>query len=201
MDTIRLATPEDRATLIEICLLTGNSGQDASALFNEKQMLGDFYVAPYLESDPGFAFVLSQEERVTGYALATLNTAIFNRYLDEEYLPLVRERYLPRIGAFTAAERELWALFTSSHATNPGLLERYPSELHIDLLPSAQRKGFGRALMEELLAALKLGGSPGVHLTLSADNQGAFEFYRRLNFQELNKDLSSITMGLSFIEL
>ena len=201
MDTIRLATPEDRSALIEICLLTGNSGQDANGLFNEKQMLGDYYVGPYLENDPNCAFVLSQTGQVTGYALATLNTKAFNKYLDEDYLPRAREEYLPRIKAFTATEKELWELYTANHSSDLEVLKTFPSELHIDLLPEAQGQGFGRALMEKLLGALKAAGSPGVHLILSAENQGAFGFYQRLNFQELGRDLDSITMGFSLTDL
>ncbi len=160
-------------------------------------MLGNYYVAPYLCHHSDYAFVLSQAGVVTGYALATLDADAFNKYLNEEYLPRIRQRYFPRIEAFTLAEKDLWELYTAEHSSNPEFLKSYPSELHIDLLPVAQGVGFGRALMEKLLATLKSGGSPGVHLILSADNQGAFGFYRRLNFQVLTRDLGSITMGLT----
>lgn len=201
MDTIRLATKDDRAALIEICLLTGRSGQDASSLFNEKQMLGDYYVAPYLDHDPDYAFVLSQAGRVTGYAVGTLNSDLLKEYLTRNYLPLVRPEYFPRIGSFTDAERELWGIYTAPHPPNLEFLRGYPSELHIDLLPQSQGQGFGRKLMKKLLATLKAGGSPGVHLILSADNQSAYEFYRHLNFQELARDSECITMGISFREI
>ena len=201
MDTIRLATKDDRAALIEICLLTGRSGQDASSLFNEKQMLGDYYVAPYLDHDPDYAFVLSQAGRVTGYAVGTLNSDLLKEYLTRNYLPLVRPEYFPRIASFTDAERELWGIYTAPHPPNLEFLRGYPSELHIDLLPQSQGQGFGRKLMKKLLATLKAGGSPGVHLILSADNQSAYEFYRHLNFRELARDSECITMGISFREI
>lgn len=164
-------------------------------------MLGNYYVCPYLENDPDCAFVLSQTSQVTGYALAALNTNTFNKYLDEDYLPRLREEYLPRVGAFTATEKELWGLYTSKRSSDLEFLKNYPSELHIDLLPEAQGHGFGRALMEKLLAALTAAGSPGVHLTLNAENKGAFGFYQRLNFQELGRDVDSITMGISLTDL
>ena len=50
------------------------------------------------------------------------------------------------------------------------LLGEYPSHLHIDLLPRAQGRGNGRALMETFLAALTERGSPGVHLGTSPQN-------------------------------
>lgn len=164
-------------------------------------MLGNYYVRPYLENDPDCAFVLNQTGQVTGYALATLNTNTFNKYLDEEYLPLLREEYLPRIGSFTATEKDLWGLYTSKRSSDLEFLKNYPSELHINLLPEAQGHGFGRALMEKLLGALRAAGSPGVHLTLNAENQGAFGFYQRLNYQELGRDIDSITMGISLTDL
>ena len=201
MDCIRLATKDDRAALIEICLLTGHSGQDASSLFNEKQMLGDYYVAPYLDHDPDYAYVLSQAGQVTGYAVATLDSEVLKEYLSKDYLPILCEEYFPRITAFTDAERELWGIYTAPRLANPEFLKGYPSELHIDLLPQSQGQGFGRKLMEKLLATLKAGGSLGVHLILGADNQSAHEFYRRLSFQELARDSECITMGMTFREI
>lgn len=58
----------------------------------------------------------------------------------------------------------------------------YPSHLHIDLLPRAQGKGNGRALMTTLLTLLRSRGSTGVHLEMAPTNVGARTFYEKLGF-------------------
>src|SRR2546430_13446667 len=40
----------------------------------------------------------------------------------------------------------------------------YPSHMHIDLLPRAQGRGFGRRMMDDLMTKLRGRGSRGVHL-------------------------------------
>jgi len=61
----------------------------------------------------------------------------------------------------------------------------YPSHLHIDLLPRAQARGFGRRMLEEVMRRLRERGSPGAHLGVSAVNAAAFEFYKHLGFTDL----------------
>ena len=67
----------------------------------------------------------------------------------------------------------------------PEPYERYPSHLHIDLLPRAQGRGYGRRMIEQVLNALRRRQSPGVHLGVSERNTRAIAFYRRLGFHEL----------------
>jgi ribosomal protein S18 acetylase RimI-like enzyme len=67
----------------------------------------------------------------------------------------------------------------------PEPYEIYPSHLHVDLLPRAQGHGYGRRMMEEVMAKLRQKGSPGAHLGVSEVNSRAFRFYQRLGFNEL----------------
>jgi ribosomal protein S18 acetylase RimI-like enzyme len=64
-------------------------------------------------------------------------------------------------------------------------LHEYPAQLHIDLLPEAQGKGHGRALLETLIDSLRREKVSGVHLTMDPANVGARQFYARLGFEEL----------------
>ena len=66
------------------------------------------------------------------------------------------------------------------------LIARFPSHLHIDLLPRLQGGGHGRRLMDMQLAALRDRGSQGVHLNVNAANLRALGFYRHLGFAELH---------------
>ena len=65
------------------------------------------------------------------------------------------------------------------------LSERYPSHLHIDLVPRLQGRGLGRQLVATLISALRQHGSLGVHLMAGRENQRAAGFYRHVGFTEL----------------
>ena len=84
----------------------------------------------------------------------------------------------------------------------PEPYEEYPSHMHIDLLPRAQGRGYGRRMMEQLMAKLQERGSPGAHLGVSATNLPAHAFYKKLGFHELIRtgagDQAVIYMGRTF---
>jgi ribosomal protein S18 acetylase RimI-like enzyme len=61
---------------------------------------------------------------------------------------------------------------------------RYPSSLHIDLLPSARGLGAGRRLLDAWFERLRAAGSPGCHLGTLAENEAALAFFRRAGFEE-----------------
>jgi ribosomal protein S18 acetylase RimI-like enzyme len=64
-------------------------------------------------------------------------------------------------------------------------LAEYPAHLHIDLLPRLQGSGWGRRLVDTLIAELTGRGIRGLHLSLDPENTGARAFYDRLGFAEL----------------
>ena len=71
--------------------------------------------------------------------------------------------------------------------TGPGgLAARYPSHLHINLLPRLQASGHGSELTKTLIADLRAQGSPGVHLHVPQGNRRAPGFYRHFGFTELS---------------
>src|SRR5690242_8122193 len=62
---------------------------------------------------------------------------------------------------------------------------RYPSHLHINLVPRLQSGGHGRQLISTLIDALRRHGSRGVHLTVRPTNVRAIGFYRHVGFTQL----------------
>jgi GNAT superfamily N-acetyltransferase len=64
------------------------------------------------------------------------------------------------------------------------LTSRYPSHLHIDLVPRLQGRGLGGQLIATLLAQLREHRSRGVHLMVGRDNKRAVGFYQHLGFAE-----------------
>jgi GNAT superfamily N-acetyltransferase len=65
-------------------------------------------------------------------------------------------------------------------------LADYPAHLHIDLLPDYQGKGYGRALMQRMFAALADDGAPSVYVGMVTANTDARTFYDRLGFHVID---------------
>jgi ribosomal protein S18 acetylase RimI-like enzyme len=182
---IRPYQPADQPALYDICLRTGDGGGDATSRYADPRLLGDLFVGPYLALAPGLAFVLDAGDGTpVGYVLGALDTDQFAARCEVSWWPPLRRRY-PDPAALPEPDRELATLIHHPPVMPAEITARYPSHLHIDLLPVAQGRGHGRALLEHLLAALAAAGSPGVHLGVSPDNRNAIAFYRRLGFREV----------------
>src|SRR5262249_44002053 len=48
--------------------------------------------------------------------------------------------------------------------------------------PSARRRGFGRALMDEAERLLRASGCPKINLQVRSNNQEVIDFYRRIGY-------------------
>ena len=185
---LRLYRPGDLDALYRICLETGDSGRDATALFRHPALLGQIFAAPYALFEPSLAFVLEDQAGVGGYCLAALNSQSFEQRLERQWWPYLRPRYPDP----DLAHRRLWTrdeqfahLIHHPWLTDDDLMAEYPSHLHIDLLPRLQGGGNGRRLMDAQLAALREQGSAGVHFHVSPANQRALGFYYHLGFTEV----------------
>lgn len=195
---IRLATPEDVEAVYEICLKTGDAGEDATHLYDDPEVLGHIYAGPYVTLEPELAFVLEDEEGVCGYILGALDTERYHQAYRSRWLPDLQARYPDPTGdpgTWTPTERILHMIHHPK--LEPSEVARdYPSHLHVDLLPRAQGRGNGARLMDTFLDGLRAKGSPGVHLGVSARNLRAQGFYRRYGFTELARQDWGLTLGM-----
>ena len=195
-EVVRKFQEEDRPGLYHICLATGDSGANAVHLYNQKDMLGEIYVGPYLSFQPDLSFTLIQDG-VAGYALAALDTTSFENTLSNEWWPLILEKYSNRSPEnFNEREKNLFRYIQNPPLRSKEVINQYPSHLHIDLLEKAQGRGIGKAMMLLLLETLREQGSKGVHLGMGAQNDRAFIFYTKLGFTLLDKNDDEWTMGL-----
>ncbi|MCA9837783.1 MAG: GNAT family N-acetyltransferase [Trueperaceae bacterium] len=197
---IRLYQERDLAALYTICLKTGDSGQDATELYKDPKLLGHLYAAPYAKLEPNLAFVLEDEQGVCGYILGALDSSLFYRRMVKEWLPGILPQYENPPGEWASLSRDekiIRMLFQFDEAEDEDLVRDYPSHLHIDLLPRAQKQGQGKLLMMILLDALKVKGSRGVHLGLGIRNDNAFAFYKRMGFHEFKRTEGAIYMARS----
>ena len=195
--TLRHAQPEDRAATYRVCLLTGDSGRDATHLHQDPDALGNVYVGAYLAFEPAFAFVLEDAGGVCGYTLGALDSQRFyQRYRDEWLPPLRAQRPAPQGDQSSwTRDQHLWHLYHQPDIFLPAEETAYPSHLHIDLLPRAQGRGIGREMMRVLLGALVTHGSRGVHLAMALDNHRASQFYAKLGFHELARNADTLFLG------
>jgi ribosomal protein S18 acetylase RimI-like enzyme len=185
---IRPYEPADLDGLYRVCLQTADSGEDATALFSDPMLPGHVFAAPYAIFEPSLAWVAEDAAGVAGYVLGALDTPEFQDRLERDWWPALRARYPdPRQLTSTLPEWERVTLqaIHRPFTGDPELVSRYPSHLHIDLLPRLQGSGLGRRMMETLLAALRAGGSRGVHLHVSRANERAAGFYRHVGLIEL----------------
>jgi ribosomal protein S18 acetylase RimI-like enzyme len=186
---IRKYRPSDLAALRRICLVTGDSGTDATGLHSDDGLLPDVFLEPYVTLEPDTAWVVDLDGEPVGYLIATLDAAAFASRWRAEWTPVFRSRH-PRI-----APGEEW-LHDIADTAAFWMHDGYPAHLHIDLLPAAQGRGSGRALMRELGLAAIAAGVPGVHLAMSPENTAARAFYARLGFEQLAVDGDALVLGI-----
>ena len=169
----------------DICIRTADSGGDASQLYADPGILPELFAYPYVELEPDLAFVLDDGTRVVGYVLGTRDTARFADRWRAEWLTRLADRY--PLGSGDPARPDAGMVDYLHHPevmVVPGLTD-YPAHLHIDILPTHQGAGHGRALMEVILGTLRAQGVPGLYVAMLTANRPARGFYDRLGFHEL----------------
>ncbi|MEW2295652.1 GNAT family N-acetyltransferase [Streptomyces sp. NPDC006743] len=182
---IRPYRPSDRDALFDICVRTAENGGDSRHVHPDLDLLPNIFAAPYAELEPELAFVVDDGDRAVGYVLGTADTPTFVRRFRDEWLPRLADRYPAPAGeASTPTEMMLHLMHTPERMLVPEIAD-HPAHLHIDLLPSHQRAGYGRELMDTFLAALAEGGVERVHLGMLTANTAARAFYDRLGFSVL----------------
>lgn len=193
---IRAYRAGDLDRLYEICLRTGASGEDASALVADRRLFGELYAAPYGVLEPEHALVVVDgSDMAVGYAVGAVDTRAFEARCEAEWWPGLRARHPLGAGA-TDLDELLITLLHQTHLAADNVLTAYPSHVHIDLLPEAQGAGRGRALMEAMHALLRADGSLGIHLGVSTSNDRALGFYEHLGYEQLAVNAFTHTMGL-----
>jgi ribosomal protein S18 acetylase RimI-like enzyme len=199
---IRQAYGADVPYLYEICLKTGDNGKDASGLFHDPLLIGQYYAAPYFFRDPALCFVV--EDRVPqGYIVAAEDTIAFRQWLATVWLPPLQRRYrdpYPPEKIRSSYERLVRNRFYSPLIIDPSplWLSSYPAHLHIDILPDYQRQGLGAKLLAALFEELDRRGCPGVHLVAGMDNPNAIAFYKKQGLETIAEAPWALTLGKSF---
>lgn len=185
---IRQARSGDEAGAYYVCLKTGDFGKDGEPFYREDpDALGRIFVGPYLKFEPDFSLILEDPLGICGYALAAFDSRTFFERYEKEWRPQLTSEFPAPTGdppSWTRVQN-VYSWYHHPDYFTPEPYAEYPSHMHIDLLPRAQGRGFGRRMMEQLMAKLREGGSPGTHLGVSGSNIPAQAFYKKLGFREL----------------
>jgi len=155
---------------------------------------------------PETCFVLDDGKgQAVGYLLGVPNTVAFVEEYKKEYIPYLQSEGLEKPGP---DEPTGWSenlpntlrqiMFNPEgmlHKQWPKLLERWPGHIHIDLLPSHQKQGWGRHLIDKFCTLAKDQGTIGVHLGMAAANEDAGKFYARVGFSAFPQELDGGASG------
>jgi hypothetical protein len=145
--TVRKYQDGDWPDLYRICLVTDDSGKDATLLYNEKSMLPEVYTGPYLTFATNLSFTLV-DKGIAGYVLGVLDTKEFENLLADKWWPQIQNKYTGQSDKeFTPVELEILQMIHNPPQVDRVILEKYPSHLHINLLDRVQGRGLGKAKM------------------------------------------------------
>lgn len=164
--------------------------------------VGSFiWCRPYPQLSPSTCFVIDDGNgKAVGYILGTPNTAKFCDKWLREYVPAMEPELisLPPSNAQSQEHRDKVTnrkddlvrlicadprnLMFGNYAEQ---LKSYPGHLHIDILKSHQRQGFGRKLIDAFKTTAKAEGCTGVYLGMIASNDNARKFYDAIGFERL----------------
>jgi hypothetical protein len=173
--SIREGTAEDAPAVSKICLLTGNAGKSAEGLYSHPELLGLRWAGPYFRlSSSTFSYVLrvnageGEPERILGYICGAVDTRKYEEEAGEKWWPALRDKYPVRFreddnmnradvssllqvgGKGTEKDIEVCRAFAQPTMTPEAVVAAYPAHMHINLLPEAQRKGWGRRLIDKV---------------------------------------------------
>ena len=173
---IRPAQPGDEAGAYYVCLKTGDHGQDGEPFYrDDPDALGRIFVGPYLAFEPE----LSLSSKTTRASAAMRSARSIRAPSTRATRPSGGRELCARFPApqgdpsqWTRVSRFIRRITIPDYFC-PEPYDAYPSHLHIDLLPRAQGRGYGRRMLEQMMDMLRRRGSPGAHLGVSVLNTRA----------------------------
>jgi ribosomal protein S18 acetylase RimI-like enzyme len=159
-------------------------GEPADWYWRDAVSFADVWSGYYTDHEPESAFVAADGDEVLGYLLGCVDTTRAQSPRDAIVRQLVRRQLLVRPGTAGFFWRSLWDTLRDAGVPSGELRDsRWPSHLHINLLPAARGRGAGRGLVEAWVERLRRLRSPGCHLGTMAENTNAIQFFRSVGFQ------------------
>lgn len=188
MITIRPYSKSDFRFVQDICMQTSALADEDNA--TNRAMLCSMYCDYYLDNEPQFCFVATDDEIPVGYILCSADVEKYDEAMTENYLPLVRKINGSEYYRF-AAELKLNERYVS---------QGYTAHMHIDILPEYQHKGIGTQLVQTLVK--QLSETPvndiyagGLFLLVAKKNEQARAFYEKCGFEDIDYITGAVVYG------
>ncbi len=138
----------------------------------------------FIEHEPQYAFVLADENDVAmGYIVGSADYEKFCREMTTTYTERVRQNRPEEVCLITGFLNGIKAV------------EDKPVHYHINLLPKAQRQGWGRKLIDTLCARLQADGYTSLTGVCIHRGSAGYKMYMKCGFVEIHdygNDLVSI---------
>ncbi|PKG38235.1 GNAT family N-acetyltransferase [Psychromonas sp. Urea-02u-13] len=192
---IRPYRDADLTSIYKICMQTADGGKDASHLFTEQQLIGDFYAVPYVILESDVCWVVSRGDEVCGYIVGCKSSQSFSLQCEEQWFPTLRTKYPLASKSISPLNDRLLRLIHDGYQPRPEFAN-YPAHLHINLLGNTQGHGLGAKLINAFIDNLKTLTVAGLHLEVSRDNAGAISFYEKMGFEVICEFEHSIGYGM-----
>jgi ribosomal protein S18 acetylase RimI-like enzyme len=183
---VRAFAPGDRDAVREISYLTGLMGEPVDHFWRHQASWADVWTAYYTDNEPESLSVATVDNSVVGYLAGCIDTSKMRPTTDEAIsTAMIRHGLFLRPGTgpfFLRAMVDSWR----DRGRPAGELNdpRWPSHLHIDLLPEARGTGLADALMDRWLSQCRDRRSPGCHLATLVENRRARAFFERFGFTD-----------------
>ncbi|XP_066173566.1 protein O-GlcNAcase-like [Sylvia atricapilla] len=189
---LRPLLPLDKGELYRMCRESLDCDPKvAEILVAHPDLLGDRLLGSFLSLSPEYTFVLEDEGGPCGYAAGALHAEGFLQQRDSSWLPAIRHKYPPDLGAGGSAlgqdalEEAVLFFHTEPLAVPQPVLRRFPSLVQLGTASRVLDVGASRSLALCLLSALRANGSRGVFCQVSDTDRQQLSFYSKLGFVAL----------------
>lgn len=184
-------SPEDWRRIRQICCETAQARTPIES--SRWPFFGDYWIEPYQRLCASWSYIGLLSGQIEGYLTGCLDTVSFSRscfiQVRISQMLKVSAGFYPKnqdtrkfLRRFFRAEKSPEKQF--SRTVRAKIASEFPSHLHVNVRPCAQRTGLGRQLVTHYLEELRKQYSPGVHLHCGG---GPVGFYQKLGFQELGR--------------
>jgi len=198
MVQLRPYRTSDLDALYEICLVTADSGRDASPQHNDRKIIGHIYAAPYGVLEPHNVFVAEDELGVAGYIVGTADSDAFSAKLESQWWPELRQYYSSVAPtALTDGDRRRLDAIINPSDDPRDIVDAYPAHIHMNLLPRLRGQGVGTGLLNLWTDQARAAGVTGIHLGANPGNSGGIAFWTRSGFEPLLTNARTAWFGMT----
>jgi hypothetical protein len=175
---IRDYRPEDREAVRRIAFETGMMGDSIASQYRDLPSFADMLTAYYTDVEPHNALVAELDGKVVGYMLSCRDTRTVWKPERIALKHAIFRGIVFRPGTAAFYWRGLWDMLADVARPKPPPVDfaRFPSTIHINLLPEGRGASVGKEFFFRVFDKLKRAGSPGVHGEVLAENSGMLDF-------------------------